>query len=142
VTAVRFAGARLAVTPFVGFGSARGTLASAQLAGPPATASDTGSVIQNDEIPIGAAVGWRARLGEARALALSLSPAYVLYRRSGGTIGANRQAFRVATVAELALAPRIGVTVSGEFGQSAASGEPGPTGSRVGIGLSFAIARH
>jgi hypothetical protein len=127
------------VTPFVGFGSTRATLASAATVGPPATAADTGKTITTDEIPLGVSAGWRTSLGATRALALSVAPAYTIYRRSGGALDGSRGALRVATVGEIAVTSRIGVTLGAEFGQSAGAAEPGPTGTRVGLGASFVL---
>jgi len=142
LTAFRFAGQRLAVTPFAGYGSSRGTLESGTLAGLSATPEDTGAVLRTDEFPFGVAVGFRTRLGATRALALSLAPAYTLDRRSGGTLDASHGGLRVSAVAEVAVMPQIGVTLATEFGQSATGEDPGPRGSRIGLGLSYAFAKR
>jgi len=143
LTVVRLAGEKLAVTPFVGFGSTRATLASGALAGlPAATPADTGTVIRNDALPIGVAAGWRFRLGAANALAVSVAPTYVINRRSGGSLDATNNTLRVAGVVELAVARRFGLTFSSELGKRAEAADPGPRGTRVGLGASFAFARR
>jgi len=143
LTVVRFASEKLAVTPFVGFGSTRATLENGTLAGlPAATPEDTGTVIRNDVLPIGVAAGWRVRLGAANALAVSVAPTYLINRRTGGSLDATKNALRVAGVVELALAGRFGLTFSSEFGKSAEATDPGPRGTRVGLGASFAFARR
>jgi hypothetical protein len=142
LTALRFAQQRIAVTPFIGYGSSRATLASGAAAGLPATPQDTGAVMRTDEMPIGVAVGWRVRFAGGRALALSAAPMYALERRSGGSLDNSRWNVRLATVAELAASPRVGVTLGGEFGQASPADEPGPHGSRIGLGVSFAFARR
>ena len=134
LTVVRLAGEKLAVTPFVGFGSTRATLSSGALAGlPAATPADTGIVIRNDALPIGVAAGWRFRLGAANALAVSLAPTYIINRRSGGSLDATNNTLRVAGVVELALAGRFGLTFSSELGKRAEAADPGPRGTRVGL---------
>jgi hypothetical protein len=143
LTAVRFADDRVALTPFAGFGSRRPTLANASLAGAPAGAVvDTGSAVQLDEVPLGVAAGWRFGLGASRAMALSLAPAYVLYRRAGAGFDDTRWGMRVAAVAEASLAPRLGVALGAEFGQAATGSEPGPRGVRAGLGVSVSLARR
>lgn len=142
VTAVRLMNERLAVTPFAGFGSWRGTLASGALSGLPVIAGDTGTTLQFDEIPIGVSAGWRLRLGATNAVAVSVAPAYTVARRAGGSLDANKGYFRVATVADVAVAGRFGVTLAGEFGQTAQGSDPGPQGSRIGLGVSYAFLRR
>ncbi|AHG90172.1 hypothetical protein J421_2635 [Gemmatirosa kalamazoonensis] len=140
--AVQFANQRLAITPFAGFGSTRARLTSGTVAGLPATPPDIGKVMQMDRIPLGIAAGGRFRIGDARALALSLAPAYTLDRRTGGSLDATKWNLRVAAVADLALTSRLGVSLASEFGQSTSLPEPGPTGSQIGLGVSFAFARR
>lgn len=141
-TALRLADGRIAVTPFAGFGSSRATVVTPALTGLPVAPADTGTAIQFVELPLGAAVGWRFALGTQRAVALSLAPMYALYRRSGAGTDDRSGAMRLAAVADVAVTPRIGVTLAGEFGQAASGTEPGPRAARIGLGASFAFAQR
>jgi len=141
LTALRLADQRIAITPFAGFGSSRATLANAGRAGLPDSAAAAGKVIQQDEIPLGVAVGWRIAVGEGRAIALTAAPSYVIARRTGTTVDQSAANFRTAIVAELALSTRIGVVLATELGQTSSGAEPGARGSVSGAGLSYRLRR-
>lgn len=140
-TALRLLDQRVAVTPFAGFGSARGTVADAAVARGSITTADVGKTISRDEIPLGIAAGWRFAVGETRALALTVAPMYALSRQTGGTANASEWYARVALVAEGVLSRRLGVTLGAELGQNADDASPGPRGGRIGAGVSLRFGR-
>ena len=141
VRALQLFDERVAVTPFLGFGSTRAKVSNVAAAGPPVTARDTGRTLQTDQIPAGVAVGGRLAIGE-RAVALSVAPFYTRYRQSGLTTEATRGRVRIAGVFDAAVTERIGLTFGIEAGQTSGGGQPGPTGTQVGGGLSFAFGRR
>ena len=125
-------GSRLGASAFAGIGFAG---ASFENEGEPGAEDDAASVRQ---IPVGAAVGVRGALG-TRAWALSLSPQLVFYQFSVGDVSLDASRFRVGILAELALTSRLGIGVAFEDGGRASTDEPGPRGSTIGLGLSFAL---
>ncbi len=124
--------ARVAITPFAGFGSTRGTV------------ERTNRTVQTDQTPIGAAIGGRLALGSAgRAVALSAAPFYGLYRQSGDSLETKTTGRVRATLsAEVAATPHVGVSLSVEAGQNAGATGIGPSGTLVSAGVSFAFGRR
>jgi hypothetical protein len=142
VRALQLLDERVAVTPFLGFGSTRAKVANVATAGPPVTARDTGRTLQIDQIPAGVAIGGRLAIGGERAVALSVTPFYTRYRQSGLSTEATRGRVRVAGVIDAAVTARIGLTLGIEAGQKADGGLPGPRGTQVGGGVSFAFGNR
>lgn len=134
VRAVQFFDERVAVTPFAGYGSTRAKLTRAARA-------DSGTTVQFEETPVGAAVGGRIAVG-GRAVALSVAPFYAWYRQSGAVATDTRGRLRATVSAEVALTPRIGVGLGIETGQTSDSVRPGPQGSLIALSASFAVGRR
>ena len=86
----------------------------------------------------GASAGVRGALA-GRAWALSLAPQFVQYRLAVGDDAVSSSRLRVAALAEAGLTSRLGLSIAYEDGARAASGEPGPKGSTIGVALSFAL---
>jgi hypothetical protein len=102
---------------------------------------DEGTLVQ---VPLGLGIGYRRRLGEARAVAVFATPFYQWTRVSGveAVEGAEEaeldsNLFRVSLGAEALLTRRIGVTLGYELGTTAEDGRPGPTGGIFGAGVAF-----
>ena len=96
---------------------------------------DGGSVVQ---VPAGVGLGYRRRLGETRAVAVSATPFFAWYRvTESGTGEDDSNLFRTTLAADLLVTRSIGVTAAYELGATAGEGAPGPTGGLLGIGLSY-----
>ena len=102
---------------------------------------DEGTLVQ---VPLGLGIGYRRRLGEARAVSVFATPFYQWTRVTGvETVEGAEEAeldsnlFRVSLGAEALLTRRIGVTLGYELGTTAEDGRPGPTGGIFGAGVAF-----
>lgn len=115
-------GGRFGLAPFAGMGAAK---------------FDGKRVAQ---IPAGVGAGFRARLGATRGVAVFASPFYSWTQVSEPGIE-SRQAglLRVSLGADVALFPKMGLTLGWETGAVAKDGDPGATGGIVGAGLSYAF---
>jgi hypothetical protein len=93
-------------------------------------------------IPLGASVGYRATLGERRAISAYVAP-FLDYSRLKPDSGAsvNKSLFRVSFGVDVAIASQLGLTVGYEWGTRAPEGSPGPAGGLFGIGLSYALRK-
>lgn len=115
------------LTGFLGFGGA---------------SLDEGTLVQ---VPLGVGIGYRRRLGAARAVAVFATPFFQWTRISGEGGGddvdpeLDSNLFRVALGAEAVLTRRLGVTLGYELGATADEGRPGPIGGIFGAGVSFAF---
>ena len=95
-------------------------------------------------IPVGVAAGYRRAVGETRAVSVYGSSFYGWNRLASDVEGVEAESngvFRFSGGLDFALTTSLGVTVGYEFGAKADAGEPGPTGSVFGIGLSYAFRR-
>ena len=115
-------GGRFGLAPFAGMGAAK---------------FDGKRVTQ---IPAGVGAGFRARLGATRGVAVFASPFYSWTQVSEPGL-ASRQAglLRVSVGADVALFPKMGLTLGWETGAIARDGDPGATGGIVGAGVSYAF---
>ena len=100
-------------------------------------------------LPLGVAAGYRRAVGETRAVSVYGSSFYGWNRftddRPDGDPTRDRTistgVIRFSAGLDFAVTTSLGVTVGYEFGAKADAGEPGPTGSVFGIGLSYAFRR-
>jgi hypothetical protein len=113
------------VAPFAGLGAA----------------SRKGTAIMH--LPIGVAAGYRRALG-TRAISVYGSSFYGWTKITGNADeveNVSKGLIRFSGGLDVALLPKLGVTIGYEAGQSADAGEPGPTGSAFGIGVSYVFRR-
>ena len=100
-------------------------------------------------VPVGVAAGYRRAVGETRAISVYGSSFYGWNRltddRPDGDPARDRTIsnglIRFSAGLDFAVTTSLGVTIGYEFGAKADPGEPGPTGSVFGIGLSYAFRR-
>ncbi len=114
------------VAPFAGLGAA----------------SRQGTSIMH--LPVGVAAGYRRALGATRAISVYGSSFYSWTRFTSDVANAetvSKGLIRFSGGLDVALLPALGVTVGYEAGQAADAGDPGPTGSIFGIGVSYAFRR-
>ncbi len=92
-------------------------------------------------IPLGASVGYRATLGERRAISAYIAPFLDVSRFKRDSVGETRSLFRVSLGVDVAIASQLGLTVGYEWGARAPEGSPGPAGGLFGVGLSYALRK-
>ena len=95
-------------------------------------------------LPVGIAAGYRRALGDTRAISVYGSSFYGWTRLTSDAPDVetvSNGVIRFSGGLDVALTPGLGVTVGYEAGAKADAGEPGPTGSVFGIGLSYAFGR-
>jgi hypothetical protein len=94
-------------------------------------------------VPAGVAAGYRRGLGATRAISVYLAPFYSWNRFSQDDVSVSKGLIRVSGGVDVAVTAAIGLTVGYETGAEAdvAAGEPGPSSSVFGIGLSYAFRR-
>ena len=127
------AGLRVMVplTTFLG-----GSLGVAAFAGGGGGSRDQLSIVS---VPVGAAIGYRLAFG-GRGVSLYASPFYSWSRASlEGEEAVNAGVVRASVGVDVGLFRTLGLTAGAEFGATPDDGEPGPTGTRFGIGLSWAF---
>jgi len=103
------------------------------------TASRDGSTLLH--VPAGVAAGYRRGLGATRAISAYVAPFYSWNRFSDDEVTESKGVFRVSGGVDVAVTQAIGLTVGYEAGAEADAGEPGPSSSVFGIGLSYAFRR-
>jgi hypothetical protein len=94
--------------------------------------------------PVGVAGGYRRALGVTRALSVYASSFYGWTKVTSDVAGVetvSKGLIRFSGGVDVAVLSKLGVTIGYEAGQTADAGEPGPTGSVFGIGLSYAFRR-
>lgn len=114
------------VAPFAGLGAANG------------------KTVAFMHVPVGVAAGYRRALGATRAISVYGSSFYGWTRLTSDVEGAetvSKGLIRFSGGLDVALTPGFGVTIGYEAGAKPDAGEPGPTGSIFGIGLSYAFRR-
>lgn len=90
------------------------------------------------EVPLGASIGFRQPIGSTHGFSLYAAPMWV---HATGAKGAGSESlFRTSIGADVGLTSAIGLTVGAELGPSAK--RIGPTGTRWGIALSYALGRR
>ncbi|HET7621444.1 MAG TPA: hypothetical protein VFK39_06025 [Gemmatimonadaceae bacterium] len=99
-----------------------------------------GSVTET-RIPLGASLGYRARLGEWRAISAYVAPFADISRLKSDSGTVNETLFRVSLGVDVAIARQIGLTIGYEWGSRAPAESPGPAGGLFGVGLSYALRR-
>lgn len=92
-------------------------------------------------IPLGASVGYRATLGERRAISAYVAPFVDYSRLKHDSATDNKTLFRVSLGVDVAIASQFGLTVGYEWGTRAPEGSPGPAGGLFGVGLSYALRK-
>jgi hypothetical protein len=95
-------------------------------------------------LPVGVAAGYRRALGATRAISVYGSSFYDWTRVTSDVEDVetvSKGLIRFSAGLDVAVTPRFGLTVGYEAGATADDGEPGPTGSVFGIGLSYAFRR-
>ena len=95
-------------------------------------------------LPAGVAAGYRRPLGATRAISVYGSSFYGWTRLTSDVEDAkpvSNGVIRFSGGLDVALMPAFGITIGYEAGQKADLGEPGPTGSVFGVGLSYALRR-
>lgn len=115
--------------------------ARAKLAAPPAGAPqpDDSAEVSVRQIPIGAALGMRGAFG-TRAWAVSVAPQFVWYASSVGGQDLDGSArARIGGVAEVAVTPRVGLSLAYEDGARAGASTAGPRGGTLGVAVAFAF---
>lgn len=126
-------GARLAI-PLFSFATGRGGLAP--FIGVGAASIDTVKLLQ---VPVGLGAGWRMGLGATRALSVYGTGTYLWARNTVGDSTVSKRRVRFAAAADVTVIRNLGLTLGFEGGGNAKAGEPGPTGSIFGVGLSWAF---
>jgi hypothetical protein len=119
------------VAPFIGLGAA---------------SRDDMSLMQ---LPVGVAAGYRRALGATRAISVYGSSFYGWSRLTSDVVDGDvvtsetvsNGLIRFSGGLDVAVTRALGLTVGYELGATADEGEPGPTGSVFGIGLSYAFRR-
>lgn len=90
------------------------------------------------EVPLGASLGFRQAVGATHGFSLYAAP---MWLRSTGASGRGSESlFRTSIGADAALTSAIGLTVGAELGSSA--NRIGPTGTRWGVAISYALGRR
>ena len=103
-----------------------------------------GGVANRDEVsivsvPVGAAIGYRLAFG-SRGVSVYAAPFYSWSRASADDQeSVNAGVVRASVGADVGLFRTLGLTAGAEFGATPDDGTPGPTGTRFGIGLSYAF---
>ena len=118
-------GRRLGLALFAGYGGA-------------SSAGAADSLRAASEIPLGAAIGFRQPLGSTHGFSLYAAPMWV--HATGAKGMGSESLFRTSIGADVGLTSAIGLTVGAELGPSAK--RIGPSGTRWGIALSYALGRH
>ncbi|HET7457125.1 MAG TPA: hypothetical protein VFJ74_05700 [Gemmatimonadaceae bacterium] len=90
-------------------------------------------------VPAGITVGYRHALGATRAISVYASPFYSWAKATVAGQSASAGRIRVSGGLDVALVPKVGLTLGFESGAKAAAGKPGPTSSLFGVGLSYAF---
>ena len=93
------------------------------------------------QVPVGVSVGYRRPVGATRAISVYAAPFYDWTRASASGTSASAGLFRVSAGLDFAVTSSIGVTIGVEGGGTAKAGNPGPDGSILGVGVSYAF-RH
>lgn len=101
-----------------------------------AAAGDAGSLLT---VPVGVTLGYRHALGATRAISAYAAPFYSWTRASAAGQSESAGRIRVSAGLDVALVPKVGLTLGVESGAKAAAGKPGATSSLFGVGLSYAF---
>jgi hypothetical protein len=126
-------GARLAV-PLFSFATGRGGIAP--FVGLGAASVDTVKLLQ---VPVGVGAGWRMGIGATRAFSVYATGTFLWARNTVGDSSDSANRVRFAAAADVTVIRNLGLTLGFEGGANAEAGEPGPTGSIFGVGLSWAF---
>jgi len=93
-------------------------------------------------IPVGASVGYRRALSVNRGISAYVAPFLSISRVKQDTVGVTHVLFRVSIGVDAAVLPGLGLTLGFEGGANARAGMPGPGGSLLGVGISYALRRQ
>lgn len=103
-----------------------------------------GGIANRDElsivsVPVGAAIGYRMAFG-SRGVSVYAAPFYSWSRASvEDQESVNAGVVRASVGADVGIFRTLGLTAGAEFGATPDDGDPGPPGTRFGIGLSWAF---
>lgn len=92
-------------------------------------------------VPVGATVGYRIAIGDQRGVSAYAAPLLRWTRATLDDESVSSTLVRATIGFDVALLPALGFSFGYEFGADAEDGEPGPTGPRLGVGLSWAFRR-
>jgi hypothetical protein len=95
-------------------------------------------------VPVGVAGGYRRALGSTRAISVYVAPFYGWTKVTSDVEEVetvSKGLIRFSGGLDVGIIPGLGLTIGYEAGATADDGEPGPTGSVFGIGLSYAFRR-
>ncbi len=113
-----------------------GSLGIAAFAGAGGGSRDELSIVS---VPVGAAIGYRLALA-GRGVSLYAAPFYSWSRATiEGEDAVNAGVVRGSVGLDVGLFRTLGITAGAEFGAKPDEGDPGPQGTRFGIGLSYAF---
>jgi hypothetical protein len=90
-------------------------------------------------VPAGLTIGYRHALGATRAISVYAAPFYSWARATVGGQSESEGKLRVSAGLDVALIPKVGLTLGVESGAKATEGKPGATSSLFGAGLSYAF---
>jgi hypothetical protein len=90
-------------------------------------------------VPAGLSVGWRRALGATRGISLYAAPFYGWTRVSGEGESDSAGLVRASFGLDVTIMPRLGATLGVETGATADDDDPGPTGTVIGAGVSYAF---
>jgi hypothetical protein len=93
------------------------------------------------QVPAGASVSWRTRLGERRGISFYAAPFYSWTRVKADEESVSNGLLRASLGVDVAVVPSLGITLGYELGQKAGEDEPGATGGTFGVGISYALRR-
>lgn len=125
---------------FAGAGDSTGNTGLAIFAG---AGGSTVEGVTSISIPVGLGAGYRGEIPGGRAYAVHAAP-FLVYNRASGThegtdVGISASGFvvRMGIGADLAVLPRLGLSLALEFGQDPDEGDPGSRGTVLGVGAAL-----
>lgn len=114
-----------------------GSMGVAAFAGGGAASQDDATIVT---VPVGAALGYRRALW-GRGVSVYVAPFYSWSRASmDGAEAVSSGVVRASAGLDVGVFRSLGLTVGAEFGATPEVGEPGPTGTRFGVGVSYAFS--
>ena len=114
-----------------------GSMGVAAFAGGGAASQDEATIVT---VPVGAALGYR-RILWGRGVSVYVAPFYNWSRATmDGEEAISSGVVRASAGLDVGLFRALGLTVGAEFGATPDGAEPGPTGTRFGLGLSYAFS--
>ena len=125
---------------FAGAGDSTSNVGMALFAG---AGGSTVQGITSISVPVGIGGGYRGEIPGGRAYAVHAAP-FLVYNRASGTheeaglrISESGFVVRLGIGADLAIVPRVGLSLALEFGQDPDEGDPGSRGTVLGVGAAL-----